>query len=261
MPTGTIGTPARAATNAAPSNSGWIRGPVLAFAFGEQHERLAAFEHGDAARQRLAVGAAAVDRERAERREQPAEARVLPHLLLAHEPDAPGADAGDDRRVDVAAVHRREHVGAGRRQAVATVDVQPGEGLREPAHERAEHPVGHACSPANREASRVVGFVTRGISSRIVLDDLVDRQSGRVDDDRVGRLGERAVGAGRVLAVAFDDRCLDVGDVAADLGDTPFGAHPRRRGDEQLERRVGKHDRADVAPSTTPPPCAATHDR
>ena len=57
MPTGTIGTPALTAMYAAPSNSGCTSGPRLALALGEQHQRLAGLEHGDAALQRLAVGA------------------------------------------------------------------------------------------------------------------------------------------------------------------------------------------------------------
>ena len=56
MPTGTIGDAALAATKAAPSNRGCTSGPALALTLGEQHERLAALEHGDAADQRLLVG-------------------------------------------------------------------------------------------------------------------------------------------------------------------------------------------------------------
>jgi hypothetical protein len=81
-----------------------------------------------------------------------------------------------------------------------------------------------------------------------VVDDGVDAHVAGVDDDGVTRLCEWAVAARRVLAVASDDRRLDVGDVAADLGDPALGAHPRRRRHEQLERGVGEHDRADVAP-------------
>ena len=67
---------------------------------------------------------------------------------------------------------------------------------------------------------------------------------------------QRAVGARRVLPIAFDDRGLDLVDVAADLGDPPLGAHSRRRRDVELQRGVGEHDRADVAALRPPLPHA-----
>ena len=62
------------------------------------------------------------------------------------------------------------------------------------------------------------------------------------------RLGQRTVAARRILAVTLDDRRLDVGDVAADLGDAPFRTDAWRRRDVQLQRGVGEDDRTDVAP-------------
>ncbi len=125
-------------------------GPILALTLGKQDQRLAPVEYGDATRQRFAVCGPTIDRKGAERREEPPETRVLPHLLLAHESDASRAHTRHDRAVDVAAVHRGQHVGAGRREVFSAVDVQASDRLREPAHQRADDSIGDHARPRMR---------------------------------------------------------------------------------------------------------------
>src|SRR6185295_15821003 len=73
---------------------------TLAFAFGKQHERLTAVEHGDAPFQRLTICRAASDRKSAERRQQSSERLVLPVLVGTHESHASMSDTRCDRCVE-----------------------------------------------------------------------------------------------------------------------------------------------------------------
>ncbi len=70
IPTGRMGTPARAATKAAPSKRGCTIGPGLAGPFGEEDHRFAAAHRLLADPERLSVGCPAMDRKGAQGAEQ-----------------------------------------------------------------------------------------------------------------------------------------------------------------------------------------------
>ena len=251
MPTGTIGTPAlsgdvgRAVEQRLHDRAG------LALALGEQHQRLAALEHGDAAPQRLAVGGAAGDREAAERRQQPAEptrcfhSESLPmnriRRRVTH--DAIGVSM-------YAAVHRGEHERPRRRacsrgprcvirhpqprerrRRAAAHDVVDGRGWPAPAgQERLD--LGHRASARQQldrcASTHLVDASARWCRPRPPRRPRVSGPSARVDVAR---------GRARRSTPSI------VVDVAADLGDPALGAHPRRRREVQLQRGVGEHDR------------------
>ena len=84
MPTGTSGTPARAATYAGPSNRSSTHRPGPPGALGEHHERLAVLDDLEAGPQRLAVGGAPVHGEGAQHRHEPPQRLRLPDRVLAH---------------------------------------------------------------------------------------------------------------------------------------------------------------------------------
>ena len=142
MPTGTMGTRVLAATYAVPSKSSLHDRPRLPRAFGEHHERLARLDHRDRGSQGLAVGRAAVHRERAERVEERVEGLELPDRVLAHVPHAAGRDERHEREVDVRAVHGREDERPVARDVLAADDLDAAEQLGhdedEPAHEAIE---------------------------------------------------------------------------------------------------------------------------
>ena len=100
--------------------------------------------------------------------------------------------------------------------------------------------------PARNVSTFVIGAPRHGSSSTIRATTSSTVKPGRVDDGRPVGGPQRAVDAGHVPPVALGDRRRHVVDVAADLGDPPLGAGPRRRRDEQLQRGVREHHRADV---------------
>src|SRR5581483_105967 len=88
IPIGTIGTPIRAATKATP----WCRSSTTG-----PDRRVPS---GNMPSGSPPAGSAALDREAAQRGEERGRPAVLPQLGLAHEPDPPPRDAGQERRVE-----------------------------------------------------------------------------------------------------------------------------------------------------------------
>ncbi len=130
------GTPGASRDERSPVEEWLDHGAILALSLGEQHERLALFEHSDAPPKRFAGSALPrATGKTAERREHPADPRVLPHLLFAHEADPPPRDTGHDRRVDVAAVYRRNDVGALGRQVRLPSDPDSGDHGNDEVHQ------------------------------------------------------------------------------------------------------------------------------
>ena len=178
------------------------RRAVLAFAFGEQHERLTGLERLQTPLERLAVDRATVDRDRTHRGEQLAEPLVLPHRVLAEVAHPADLDPRGDRRVDVAPMHRSQDertVG----KVLLALDGATGVDPQRGADQLPEEPVQDSV-PA-RVATRLgLDARSRWCPDRScsrsrqhphdVIDDLLDRHPGRVDDDRARRLDERAVG-------------------------------------------------------------------
>lgn len=131
-------------------------GSRLALAFGEEHERLAPGEHGDATAQRLTVRGASAHGESTQRGQQPCRCRVLPQRVLAHEAQPPTRETGGDRRVHVRAMDRRQDVGTRNRKPLAPLDVHPRVRPGDDGHQRSGHGIGEAahraCSGEGRSA-------------------------------------------------------------------------------------------------------------
>ena len=172
-------------------------------------------EHCDAALQRLAVGGAAGDREPAERREQPAEPAVLPLLVLAHEPQPAAGHAGRDRRVEDAAVHRREDEQPFGRHVLATLDRHPApdadERRRRWSRTTGSTPRLEHALPGELRVDLVIGRLAPAAHAAL-RDQLLEHLDRCRDGSRWCRrrravgLAQRAVGPRRVVTRRAGDR-------------------------------------------------------
>src|SRR5205814_1186083 len=92
--------------------------------------------------QRGAVGAPPLDREAAQRGEQPRKERLLEQLLLGHEADAAARDVPGEEDVHERTVRRCHHERPLARHLLAPTDAYPEDRLQGREDERSRHPVG-----------------------------------------------------------------------------------------------------------------------
>jgi hypothetical protein len=59
------------------------------------------------------------------------------------------------------------------------------------------------------------------------VDDIIDRQATGVNHDGATCFDQWAISTRRIFSVAFDNRGLDIVDIATDLRNTPLGSHTR----------------------------------
>jgi hypothetical protein len=119
----------------------------VARALGEDHHGLAAEEQRLGGLDRLLVGLATPDGERAKAVEEPADQPVLEQLALRDEVDRPAQAATDHEGVEEAAVVRGEDDRALARDVMATQPAEPEVELDERLEHRAHRPVDGAVYP------------------------------------------------------------------------------------------------------------------
>ena len=198
--------------------------------------------------QRLSIGGPSADREAAERRQQPAEGLVLPVLVGAHEAHAATRHARCDRRVEDAAMGRRQDEDALRRHVLAALDSHAAPHAAERRDDESQRS-GTRFGPAaccRRASSRSWSLTLQQLFDP--LEHLVDAEPGGIYHDRAVGLDQRAV---RALSCRTDRDARSprsISSTSPPASATRRSARTRGDGREvQLQLGVGEHDRPDVA--------------
>ena len=220
----------------------------------EHQDDVAALEDRARRGHRLLVGRAAVDREGAERAQQPRDDRVEEEqLLLRDEVDRPPGHDRDDERVEERAVVRRQDHRPARRDVLAPDPPQAEPDMEERLQDRAHDPVDERVTPRVRARWRRASRSTPGIPvPRSAVTVVRHRERGRQKNrPRRARRRRRGGGVGRAVAArpARLRRALPRRGAARQGGDPRAGVAADRGRDARANGALFGAVYANVAPA------------